>query len=491
MIGQVVHHYRIEEELGRGGWATVYRGLDLRLDRPVAIKVLNPRYAVDPRRIERFRNEAKALARLRHDNIVLVHDYIETKDANHIIVMEYVEAGALIDRIRKHGALKEGQALHIFRDVVHAIGYAHENGVIHRDINPHNIMLSTRGGAKVTDFGIARMLGGARLTQTGMVLGTLHYMAPEQLERAEVNEQTDVYSMGATLYQMVTGRKPFQAFEHDQAALMDEICLGKWPDPREFVPDLSGNTVEIIRRCMAQNPRRRFARAEQILDVLDRSAPARSLTESWLIRTGDLRRTQPRRWLPWVVLGMVFLGLVLAALVTPNLLRRPFLWAWGTAVLGVVVCAVIILVRYLLATAGLRSASSGSVPHSARDGSGAVTPSGESVDASASSTGTKTLVDAPRLVVVAGDGHPPELAVEDNQIVTLGRSNENALWFDEEVVSRAHAFVKRDGRDLIVTDLRSTNGTHVNGQCVRRAILRAGDRIELGGSDAALEVQWD
>ena len=493
MINRVFHNYRVEQELGRGGWATVYRGQDTKLDRPVAIKVLHPSYAVDPKRIARFRNEAKALARLRHDNIVLVHDYIEADPTTHLIVMEYVDGTTLAERLQDRGALPEAEALHLFRDMVHAVGYAHENGIIHRDVNPHNIMVTRDGMAKVTDFGISRMLGAERMTQAGMVLGTLHYMAPEQLERGQIDQRTDIYAMGATLYQMVTGRKPFQEFQHDKIVLMDQICEGTYPDPLGFVPTLSATTQGIIHRTMAHRPRRRFARTDDILASLDRAAARTGPTESQLLRrtTPGVGTSRFGRVAPWVLLAAVGAAAALASLLRPGRTRDLLSWAWPSAVVLGVAWVTVALVRGWAGRSAPTPLPDHDLPDQLRDRLDSIVRAGGTEATVSADAGPRDTARSPRIEAVAGKAQPREIVIADHQIATLGRSSRNALWLDEEVVSRTHAFIKRDGLDLVITDLHSMNGTHVNGQDIRRAALHAGDRIHLGGPSAALVVHWD
>ena len=189
----------------------VYLARDLLLDRPVAVKVLFPEYATDPTFVERFRREAQAAANLNHPNIVAVYDWGQ-QSGTYFIVMEYVEGRSLSEIIRTEGPLHPRRAAEITADVAAALGFAHRNGVVHRDIKPGNILISPSGQVKVADFGIAQaVIGGteANLTQAGAVMGTATYFSPEQAQGKPVDPRSDLYSLGCVLYEMLTSRPPF------------------------------------------------------------------------------------------------------------------------------------------------------------------------------------------------------------------------------------------------------------------------------------------
>ena len=202
------NRYEIQREIAQGGMAEVYLAHDQLLNRPVALKALFPEYAREPSFVERFRREAQAAANLNHPNIVAIYDWGQ-EDGTYFIVMEYVEGRSLRDLIRSEAPLDPGQAAEITAEIASALGFAHRNGVVHRDVKPGNVLLTRTGTVKVTDFGIARAGASDGLTQTGSVMGTATYFSPEQAQGLPVDGRSDVYSLGVVLYEMVTGVAPF------------------------------------------------------------------------------------------------------------------------------------------------------------------------------------------------------------------------------------------------------------------------------------------
>src|SRR3954452_19121457 len=211
LVGQVFsNRYRIEREIAHGGMAEVYLARDESLDRLVALKALFPEYAREPSFVERFRREAQAAANLNHPNIVAIYDWGQ-EDGTYFIVMEYVEGRSLRDLIRSEAPLDPNQAAEITAEIASALGFAHRNGVVHRDVKPGNVLLTRSGTVKVTDFGIARAGASDGLTQTGSVMGTATYFSPEQAQGLPVDGRSDVYALGVVLYEMVCGVAPFVA----------------------------------------------------------------------------------------------------------------------------------------------------------------------------------------------------------------------------------------------------------------------------------------
>jgi len=212
--GQTLGKYRVLEQLGRGGMAQVYRGYHPQLDRYVAIKVLRPDVAEDEEFIARFGREARAVAALRHPNIVQVFDF-DVQDDVPFMVMELLEGDTLKTRLADYRARGEhmppGEAVRILLDVLDGLAYAHSEGMIHRDLKPANILLTRRGQAVIADFGIAQIVGGTRYTMSGALLGTLNYMAPEQGMEGRSDARSDIYSLGIVFYEMLTQRTPFDA----------------------------------------------------------------------------------------------------------------------------------------------------------------------------------------------------------------------------------------------------------------------------------------
>jgi len=208
MIGQTVGNYRILEKRGEGGMGMFFKAVDLHLDRVVGLKTLRPELLADPDLRQRLQTEAKSLARLVHPNIANVLHYLIADDMD-FIVMEFVEGFDLAEIVRHDGLFDLSALGSIVAQVCAAVGYAHGRNVIHRDLKPSNIMMTADGTCKVTDFGIAKIIGASAQTRTGMAAGSLHYMAPEQIRAAGVDARTDIYQLGATFFELATGRRPF------------------------------------------------------------------------------------------------------------------------------------------------------------------------------------------------------------------------------------------------------------------------------------------
>ena len=208
MVGElIVGRYELEELVGSGGMSNVFRAHDRLLERTVALKILHEQYTRDEDYVERFRREARAVAQLTHPNIVTVIDRGE-QDGRQFIVFEYVD-GQNLKELSAHGPLDPREAVGLALQVAHALSFAHARGLVHRDVKPQNVLLNDDGQAKVTDFGIARSLDVHGVTQTGTVLGTSDYIAPEQARGQKVDPKTDIYSLGAVLYELLTGEVPF------------------------------------------------------------------------------------------------------------------------------------------------------------------------------------------------------------------------------------------------------------------------------------------
>lgn len=209
MIGhQLGGRYEVIERVGGGGMALVYKAQDLLLNRNVAIKVLRQQFVHDEEFIRRFRREAQSAASLSHPNVVSIYD-VGQEDDVHYIVMEYVEGKNLNEIIKERAPLQVDEAVHIASQIADALDHAHHNQIIHRDIKPHNILIGRNGRVKVTDFGIARAVTSTTITQTGSVVGSVHYFSPEHAKGIVTGEKSDLYSLGIVLYQMLTGRLPF------------------------------------------------------------------------------------------------------------------------------------------------------------------------------------------------------------------------------------------------------------------------------------------
>ncbi|HEX9135106.1 MAG TPA: protein kinase, partial [Ktedonobacteraceae bacterium] len=261
--------YQLQDPIGRGGMATIYRGRDTQMDRIVAIKVLREVYSTDPKFVTRFQREAKAASALQHPNIVQVYDYGQT-DGNYYIVMELVEGTDLRRYLRSRGVLDVDRAVIIAHDVALGLGAAHRRRIVHRDVKPQNVLVGRGGSIKLTDFGIASVykdMNAERLTTTGMTLGTVQYYAPEQAQGEIVTPAADVYALGIVMYEMLTGHPPFDG-DTPVAVAMQHIQDPPTP-PSHFNPSIPAALEEIILRCLEKVPEMRFRDGSQLARALE------------------------------------------------------------------------------------------------------------------------------------------------------------------------------------------------------------------------------
>src|SRR6266567_4465605 len=261
--------YQLQDPIGRGGMATIYRGRDMRMKRVVAIKALRELYNTEPKFVKRFEREAKAASALHHPNIVQVFDYGQT-DGNYYLVMELVEGTELRRYLRSRGVLDSKRAIIIAHDVALGLGAAHRRAIVHRDVKPQNILVCREGSIKLTDFGIASVyqnLNASRLTTTGMTLGTVEYMPPEQAQGDIVSPAADVYALGIVMYEMLTGRTPFDGNTAVVVA-MQHIQDAPRP-PSQFNPHISPALEEIILRCLEKVPEMRYRDGSQLARALE------------------------------------------------------------------------------------------------------------------------------------------------------------------------------------------------------------------------------
>jgi serine/threonine-protein kinase len=265
MIGQIFGNYKIEQKLGEGGMGAVYRGLDMMIERDVAIKFLRPELASQPQVVERFRSEAVTLAKLNHPNIATLYSFMRQGES-YIMVLEFVRGVTLDHVIQERGAIPHELAVPIFCQVLDGIQHAHEFGVVHRDIKPANMMLTEKGTLKVLDFGIARILGTARMTRQGNVIGTIEYMSPEQVQGRETDARADIYSLGMLLYEMLTGRVPFD-IQNEFELMRAQIEHYPVP-PRQLNSTIPEVVEQAIWRAIAKEPSQRFQSAEEFRNVL-------------------------------------------------------------------------------------------------------------------------------------------------------------------------------------------------------------------------------
>ncbi len=261
------NRYEIIRRLGSGGMADVYLARDTQLGRQVAIKVLYKRYARDDEFVARFRREAQSAAALNHPHIVSIYDRGEA-EGSYYIAMEYLEGQSLKDVIDEDGPLKPARAIEYAEQILQALQFAHEHNVIHRDIKPHNIVINGRGQVKVTDFGIARAGSSPSVTETGSIIGTAQYLSPEQAKGKAVEQSSDLYSLGVVLYEMLTGRVPFEG-ENPVAIALKHLSDEPAP-PQALVPEIPDNLNAVVMRALAKDPRDRYPSAREFLADLER-----------------------------------------------------------------------------------------------------------------------------------------------------------------------------------------------------------------------------
>jgi eukaryotic-like serine/threonine-protein kinase len=271
MIGQLLGSYRVVEKLGEGGMGEVYRGVDEMLDREVALKMLKPELAHRQGTLERFRAEAITLAKLDHPGIARIHG-ISRHDDLWFIVMEFVGGETLHARLRRHGRLAWSEAVPILCQLLDALEYAHRRGVVHRDLKPANVLVDQDNRVKVTDFGIARVLGTERATRTGHVVGTLEYMAPEQVRGEDVDGRSDLYAVGVLLFELITGKVPFSGTSEYE--VMMQHLQAPIPAATRVVPSLPAWFDGVFQRVLAKVRADRFSSAAEFQTAIEMLAAA-------------------------------------------------------------------------------------------------------------------------------------------------------------------------------------------------------------------------
>jgi len=265
MIGSVVGNYKIIDKIGEGGMGSVFKGVDLMLEREVAIKMLRPELAQQPNVVERFRTEAVTLAKLNHPNVATLHSFFR-QGVDFFMVMEFVRGETLDHVIKTRGAMPCDQAIQLIGMSLEGIDHAHKMGIIHRDIKPANMMLTETGSIKVMDFGIARVLGTDRMTKVGHLIGTVEYMSPEQVRGEETDARSDIYSLGILLYEMLTGRVPFNSTS-EYELMRCQIEDAPTP-PRTFAPHIPLPVEQAIMRSLAKRREARYQSASEFRSML-------------------------------------------------------------------------------------------------------------------------------------------------------------------------------------------------------------------------------
>ena len=334
---EIAGRYRLDAVIGRGGMSTVYKAFDTVLERPVAIKLMHREIATDSDQLERFRREARAVAQLNHPHVVSVIDAGEEPlgedgygggSETPYIVLEYVDGETLKSVIRRDGPLEIPQALAYSIEIARALGAAHERQIVHRDVKPQNILIDPEGGAKITDFGIARSLTEEGLTMAGRVLGTTDYVSPEQALGQPVTPQSDLYSLGIVLYEMLTGDVPFHG-ETPVAVAMKHVREDV-PDVQARRPQLAAATASVIDRALAKDLSQRYPDAAEMVGDLEQvlaiEASRTGQTTGEVTTVLRTLRGRARRRLPWRM-------------------RHPARWLVSLALLAAIVAVVLVLAR--------------------------------------------------------------------------------------------------------------------------------------------------
>ncbi len=315
MIGQTIHQYRITAKLGAGSMGVVYQAEDTRLDRTVALKFLSSDLTDDPQAKERFLREARAAAALDHEFICNIHDVAETEDGRLFIVMAFYEGQVLKDKI-SGGPVAPAAAVHLAIQCARGLAKAHAAGIIHRDIKPANLFVTTSGKIKILDFGLAKLVGSAKLTRTGTTLGTASYLSPEQANGLAVDERTDIWSLGAVLFEMLAGYSPFKG-EFEQAVIYQ--IINRDPAP---LPENSGIDPELARitsRCLSKDPEDRYPSAADLAVDLEKLVEGPAKTPS--LSGPDPDRQKPRKHLLRnLTVSSAVLGIIITAVIilTPS-----------------------------------------------------------------------------------------------------------------------------------------------------------------------------
>ncbi|TET67100.1 MAG: serine/threonine protein kinase, partial [Candidatus Aminicenantes bacterium] len=258
--------YQIIEELGKGGMGKVYKVFDKEVNAKIALKLIKPEIAADKKTIERFRNELKTARDISHKNICRMYD-LNKEEGSYYITMEYVEGQDLKSLVRQTGQLAMPTTISIAKQVCEGLSEAHKLGTVHRDLKPSNIMIDREGNARIMDFGIARSLKAKGITGAGVMIGTPEYMSPEQVEAKDVEQRSDIYSLGIILYEMTTGRLPFQA---DTPFAVGVMQKSETPEnPKEFNPQITDDLSHVILKCLEKEKEKRYQSAGEIRSELE------------------------------------------------------------------------------------------------------------------------------------------------------------------------------------------------------------------------------
>ncbi len=314
--------YQIIEELGRGGMGKVYKTQDTEIKEKIALKLIKPEISSDKKTIERFQNELKLARKISHRNVCRMHD-LGISEGNYFITMEYVDGENLKGMIRMMGQLSSGKTISIAKQVCEGLSEAHRIGVVHRDLKPSNIMIDKDGNAKIMDFGIARSLTGKGITGVGVMIGTPEYMSPEQVESKEIDQRSDIYSLGVILYEMVTGRVPFEGDTPFTIGVKHKSEIPK--DPKDYNAQLSDDLSHVILKCLEKEREKRYQSAGELRSELSRIESGLPTTEKVIPKKTPLTSKEitvtfgvRKLFVPAVVLIAVIVAAVVIWRILPN-----------------------------------------------------------------------------------------------------------------------------------------------------------------------------
>ena len=315
MIGERILNYKIESVLGEGGVGKVYLATHTQLGRKVAIKVLNPALVNEPRVRERFRNEATTLSGLQHLNIVTLYDYFEDEKGL-FLILEYAQGKALDEYVKNiSGPIPEQKTIYFFNQILDGLAYAHHKGIIHRDVKPSNIIITSDADVKVLDFGIAKILkeGRNNITKTGAQLGTVLYMSPEQVKGEPVDLRTDIYSLGVTLFEMLTGRSPYSDKVYTEFEVYQKILNESLPPAKSVYPAITDHMQNVILKATHKNPNERFQSCAEFKEALnaDPSKLQNTVLDTKNTKNTGAKISKPKKQRDSFAILYVVLGLVL------------------------------------------------------------------------------------------------------------------------------------------------------------------------------------
>lgn len=524
MIGTKVGNYRITHEIGDGGHAYVYKGEGD--NEFVAIKMLKPSAVDDDKLADRFVQEAEALKRLKHPAIVGFRNYL-LANGFHYMILEFMDRGSVDNLFHTNGPLAPKYALPIFYRVLDGISMAHDQGIIHRDIKPNNILINSRGEAKLSDFGIAKIVGGQQknLTRKGYALGTMGYMAPELISQGTVNIRTDIYALGVTLYEMLTTRKPFE-FERDDESPVSfarRVCQGRPTPPSSYVP-MPEELERILMKSIAQNPDERYKTARDMAKDLKRHFPdlvmraieveenkkaktrmlnAEEISQA-MMQQGDIGGSGKSSPVPMIA--------VAAAIIVAGGAAAFFLKdAMGGNLKFIIAAASVVLAGVAGFVLRPKAGTGGSIvgPQSSEVKR---TPAGPSAVAQPQrdSHATDDEDSIPHYEGFAQSSQPFQMTEESElkayltivagpdrgrrfglrPVSRIGRDLRLDIRPHDPEISRHHAAVTFDGQGFTAEDLGSTNGTYVNEErIVGKRRLKPGDILRVGASSMRFDHQ--